>query len=268
MNQPEPQVPLEATVVQNFVQFVSRDRRVLIKLEATLEFVLLRSLLAFLGRARTLEREEAHDRVAVMPRRLIGDQLARLIADRTEHDHPGKHLRVADLVELFVGHVDEHVVISLFHFGNGPVVEIEIRLGVLPRAREVRHSAAGHDGNLLWAGRDYFRNRLTQLRAALRRRQGRKIRIHENWDDRNGALLDHPFIDSRERVSENSVLRVAQVETRGHELVQKIFGQALVDGHLVSAAGKFGVGKFAATGWRMWARNSERKSRDGRCRSQ
>ena len=60
-----------------------------------------------------------------------------------------------------------------------------------------------------------------------------------------GRLFDHPFVDSRERVPEHRVLRVAQVETRFHEFVEQIFCQSLVDFQFVLPASEFGVGIFA-----------------------
>src|SRR2546426_1045215 len=76
-------------------------------------------------RFRRVMRQEAHHAQPVMPRRDVVDELALLLSDRAEHARPVEHLRVADLVELRAGHVDERVGVAGLELRDEPAIEIE-----------------------------------------------------------------------------------------------------------------------------------------------
>ncbi len=71
-----------------------------------------------------------------MPGGLVGDEFAGLIANHSEHDHPGKHFGIADHVELLGSQIQQRFVVALFHLGDGPVIEFKIRCADISTCRE------------------------------------------------------------------------------------------------------------------------------------
>ncbi len=188
---------------------------------------------------------EAHHSVTVMPGGLIGDQFARLLADGAEQNHPGQHLGVAHFVQLLVSQFEQRVVVAAFHVGDGPPVEIERRLRILPGARIVRHAAAGDNRDPIGRLQDRVADGGSQLCAAAGGGQRRQVRIYENRNHRHRAALDHPLVDGRERVAQLGVLRVRQIETVGNQIVQDFFGEGMYR-QRVALAGKRGL-RFLAS---------------------
>ena len=66
-----------------------------------------------------------------------------------------------------------------------------------------------------------------ELRAALRRRKRRKICIHKKGTTGIGPALDDPFIDGGEGVTQFGILRIGEIETALHQLVEQLFGQLM-----------------------------------------
>src|SRR5260370_30987873 len=79
-------------------------------------------------RRRSLMRQEAHHRMAMMPGGLVAEKLAGLRSHGPEHHHPRQEFRVADLVQLIVAQSDEGIERTAFHMRDGPPVQIERRL--------------------------------------------------------------------------------------------------------------------------------------------
>src|SRR5678815_2427292 len=155
------------------------------ELEATELFTHLhRRLLAFTS------WKEAHEAMAVMPGRRVLKQFAGQVADRAEHIDPDQHLGVARFVQLRAGHVQQRLGPPRLQFLNHPIVEIELRRGVLPRAWIVRHPAAGKNTNAFRSAFDDVCDGGAQRGTALWSRQRWQIHVREKRDDGNLASLN------------------------------------------------------------------------------
>ncbi len=235
-----------ARLEEQLVQAVPFGRRVLVEEEA---LVLERP--AWLRRGFHLVRdlavrEETHHAQAVMPRGDVVDELALLRANRAEHDGPAEHLGVAHLVELRAAHVEQRVDVPDFELRQQPAVEVEFRMQILRRPREVRHAAAGDDGDAFFASLDDLGERFAKRRAARRRRQRRNVDVREKRNDRNVALADHVLERNGKRMTELRVFRVRDVEVVVlDELVQDVFRHLSMDRQLVLAARELRVRRIA-----------------------
>src|SRR5438128_4500398 len=125
------------------------------------------------------------DGVTVMPRGLVAVHVRLRLADGAEERGPRPELDVAHLVELLAGDRGQLAALTrLQRLQQSPIV-VELRRSVAVRAREVGHTARGHQGHALRTRPENLAERPPPVVAAARRRLGREIDVHVQRDDRH-----------------------------------------------------------------------------------
>src|SRR4030095_16606742 len=112
-------------------------------------------------------------------------------------------------------------------------------------ARVVRHPPTRNDRDSFGTSGNNPGELLAQRGTSFRTRQRRQVNVCVEWNDRYVQILEYIFKRNGERMAQQRVFGISDIEISSHELVQNVFRHFAVDRQVIIAPRKLSIGTIA-----------------------